>query len=78
MALSKCNPNPSTPATMPTPRNNNNAGMPNRLPALPTNTLKNSKQAMMSIILFAEISIKKYLDLVILPLAGSPSPQNFA
>jgi hypothetical protein len=52
--------------------------MPNRLPALPTNTLKNSKQAMMSIILFAEISIKKYLDLVILPLAGSPSPQNFA
>jgi hypothetical protein len=63
---------------MPTPRNNNNAGIPNRLPALPTNTLKNSKQAMMSMVLFAVISTKKYLDLVILPLAGSPSPQNFA
>jgi hypothetical protein len=44
---------------MPTPRNNNNAGIPNRLPALPTNTLKNSKQAMMSMVLFAVISIIK-------------------
>ncbi len=56
-ALSNCMPNPSTPASMPMPRNASSDGSPYLLPALPKNTLKKSSMAMTSIMLPGVISI---------------------